>query len=126
MPHTLPVILGQNVKHQFITAYYCQANGAAEDCNRYIKTALRCFNNSENWFEHLGLTTLGTSASYNQDIQISRSEKLYGNTLRFPSSFFVKSTTINNFDEPLLLQKLIQFFEQRLPAPIKAIIIRRR
>ena len=61
---------------------------------------------------------LGINASYNQDIQMSRAERLYGKTLRLPSSFFAKSNTINNFDEPLLLQKLIQFFEQRSPAPI--------
>ena len=107
-----------NVKHQFITAYHCQANGAAENFNRYIKTALRCYSNSENWFEHLGLAMLGINASYNQDIQMSRAERLYGKTLRLPSSFFAKSNTINNFDEPLLLQKLMQFFEQRSPAPI--------
>ena len=35
-----------------------------------------------------------------------------------PSSFFVQSTAINNFDEPLLLQKSMQYFEQRSPAPI--------
>ena len=57
-----------NVKHQFITAYHCQANGAAENFNRYIKTALRCYSNSENWFEHLGLAMLGINTSYNQDI----------------------------------------------------------
>ena len=32
-----------NVKHQFITAYHHQANRAAENFNRYIKTALRCY-----------------------------------------------------------------------------------
>ena len=77
-----------NVKHQFITAYHCQANGAAENFNRYIKTALRCYSDSENWFEHLGLAMLGINASYNQDIQMSRAERLYGKTLRLPSSFF--------------------------------------
>ena len=49
---------------------------------------------------------------------MSRAERLYGKTLRLPSSFFAKSNTINNFDEPLLLQKLMQFFEQRSPTPI--------
>ena len=61
---------------------------------------------------------LGINASYNQDIQMSRAERLYSKTLRLPSSFFAKSNTINNFDEPLLLQKLMQFFEQRSSAPI--------
>ena len=107
-----------NVEHQFISAYHCQANGAAENFNRYEKTALRCYSNSENWFEHLGLAMLGINASYNQDIQMSRAHRLYGKTLRFPSSFFAKFTTINNFDEPLLLQKLMLFFEQSSPAPI--------
>ena len=60
-----------NVKHQFITAYHCQANGVAENFNRYLKTALRCYSNSKNWFEHLGLAMLGINASYNQDIQMS-------------------------------------------------------
>ena len=52
-----------NVKHRFITAYHCQANGVAKNCNRYIKTALRCYSNSEIWFEHLGLAMLGINAS---------------------------------------------------------------
>ena len=61
---------------------------------------------------------LGITASYNQDIQMSRAGRLYGKTLRLPISFFANSNTHNNFDEPLLLQKLMQFFEQRSPAPI--------
>ena len=96
-----------NVEHQFITAYHCQANGAAENLNRYIKTALRCYINSENWFERLGLAMLGINSSYNQDIRMSRAKRLYRKTLRLPSSFFAKSTTINNFDEPLLLLKFM-------------------
>ena len=87
-----------NVKHQFITAYHCQANGAAENFNNYIKTALRCYSNSENWFEHLGLAIHGINASYKQNIQMSLAEKLFGKTLHLLSSFFVKSTTINNFE----------------------------
>ena len=45
---------------------------------------------------------LGINASYNQDIQMSGMERLYGKTLHLPSSFFVKSTTVNNSDERLL------------------------
>jgi len=71
-----------NVKHQFITAYHCQAKGAAEKFNRYIKTALRCHANSENWFEYLGLAMLGIHASYNHDIKMSCAERLFGKTLR--------------------------------------------
>ena len=65
-----------NFKHQFITGYHYQANGAAENFNRYCKTAPRCYSNSKNWFEHIGLAVLEINSSYNQDIYMNREERL--------------------------------------------------
>ena len=72
-----------NVKHQFITAYLCQANGAAKNFYCYIKTVLGCNSNSGNWFEHLDSAMLEIIASYNQDIQMNRAEKLCRKTSKF-------------------------------------------
>ena len=33
-----------NVKLKFITPYHCQANGMVERFNRFLRTALRCYN----------------------------------------------------------------------------------
>ena len=38
-----------NVKHKFITPYHCQSNGMVERFNRYLRTALRCHDNTNAW-----------------------------------------------------------------------------
>ena len=93
------------VKHKFITPYHCQANGLAENFNHYIRTALHCHSDSENWFEYLRLAMLGINASYNHDIQMNHSERLFRKTLRLSSSFFIISkANVSKVDNPLLLQ----------------------
>ena len=43
-----------NAKHKFIMPYHCQANEMVERFNRFLRTALRCYDNKEKWFDHLG------------------------------------------------------------------------
>ena len=62
---------------------------------------------------------LGINGSYNHDIQMSRAERLFGKTLRLPSSFFTRSkANVSKVDDPLLLQNLMKFFDHRSAAPI--------
>ena len=111
-----------NVKHKLIIPYHCQANGLAENFNRYIRTALRCHSDSENWFEHLGLAMLGIDASYNHNIQMSRAERLFGKTLELPSSFFTRSkANVSKVDDPLLLQNLMKLI---IVQPLRLILTR--
>ena len=81
-----------NVKHKFVTPYHCQANGMVERFNRFLRAALRCYDNSEKWFDHLGLALLGINASFNSDIKMSRAERIFGKKLRLPCSYFDEST----------------------------------
>ena len=107
-----------NVNHKFITPYHSQSNGMVERFNRFLRTALRCHKNSDAWFDHLGLALLGINASYNSDIKMSRAERLFGKRLRLPCAFFDESASKPAFDDPSMLKTLMEFFNDRKPAPI--------
>ena len=107
-----------NVNHKFITPYHSQSNGMVERFNRFLRTALRCHKNSEAWFDHLGLALLGINASYNSDISMSRAERLFGKKLRLPCAFFDESASMPAFDDPSKLKTLMEFFNDREPAPV--------
>ena len=89
-----------------------------ERFNRFLRTALRCYDNSEKWFDHLGLALLGINASFNSDIEMSRAERIFGKKLRLPCSYFDESTPRPNRDDPELVKNLMEFFANREPAPI--------
>jgi len=107
-----------NVQHKFITAYHSQSNGMVERFNRFLRTALRCQDKSDAWFDHLGLALLGINASYNSDIGMSRAERLFGKKLRLPGVYFDESASQPAFDDPSMLKRLMDFFNNRDPAPI--------
>ena len=108
-----------NVKQKFITPYHCQANGMVERFNRYLRTALRCHDKSESWFDHLGLALLGMNSSYNEDLKMSRAERLFGKKLRLPSSFFEQTPQVS-YNDPDFLKSLLSFFNNREQAPINS------
>ena len=106
------------IHHKLITPYHCQSNGLVEKFNRYLRTALRCHDNNDDWFDHLGLCLLGIQTSYHSALNMSRAERLFGKKIQLPSSFFDETTPKPRFDDPALTKSLMNFFSNRNPAPI--------
>lgn len=73
------------------TAYHPQANGMVERFHRTLKASLRASGNSANWSRELPFTLLGLRTSFNEDLQASPAEMVYGQTLCVPGELSTES-----------------------------------
>ena len=106
------------IHYKMVTPYHCQSNNLVERFNRYLRTSLRCHDNNDDWFDHLGFCILGIQASYHSVLNMSRAERLFDKKIQLPSSFFDETTPKPRFDDPALTKSLMNFFCNRSPAPI--------
>jgi len=89
-----------------------------ERFNRFLRTALKCQDYNEKWFDQLGLVLLGRNASFNSDLKMSRAEHLFGKKLCLPCFYFDESAPKLALDDSELIKSLINYFNKREVGPI--------
>lgn len=90
------------------TSYHPQSNGMVERFHRTLKTTLLARANAANWYEELPIIMLGLRAMPKTDLQCSSAELVYGQSLRLPGEYFIRS----NFDPQVsnFIFKLREYF----------------
>ena len=85
--------LGCEMKHS--TAYHPQSQGLVERFNRSLKSSLRAYENSSDWYDNLPWVLLALRNSPKQDLHsLSPSDFVFGQPVRLPGEFFeVNSAT---------------------------------
>jgi hypothetical protein len=78
------------------TAHHPAANGLAERLLRTLKAAIMC-HADQHWAEALPLVLLGIRTAFNEDLQASVAELVYGEPLRIPSELLTPTTSYEQF-----------------------------
>ena len=105
-------------KHSPTTSFRPEANGMVERMHRTLKVALRCHDNSRDWYENLGLVLLGMRAMVKEDIGMSSAELTLGTPLRIPGEFFVSER--ESVPQTEYGKQLIRFMSTLRPTPPRA------
>lgn len=99
------------------TPYHPQSNGCVERWHRSLKTALMAHLNTTDWYNILPIVLLGLRVAIREDVGISVSEAVYGQTLRLPGEFLSPSQGYS--DVSGMVHKLQEFMENIRPAEFR-------
>ncbi|XP_057324820.1 uncharacterized protein LOC130667325 [Microplitis mediator] len=84
------------IKHLHTTPYHPQANGLVERLHRQLKSALLC--HQESWYDTLLAVLLGIRAAWNDDIQMTPAELVYGEPIRLPGELLTPTNKTTPHD----------------------------
>lgn len=101
-------------KHKRTTAYNPACNGMIERWHRSLKAALGCHNNPH-WSRVLPIISLGLRTAVKEELKVSPAQLVYGECLRLPGDFFVKSKTNTNVSD--FIEELRKHFNSIQPTP---------
>ena len=107
------------IEHKTTLAYKPEQNSLVERFNRTLKTALRCMEDSSNWYEHLGFVLLGLRSTLKEDIGLSTSELVYGTTLHLPGQLVDPDPCSPMMDPYTYVNKLKRYFAALQPIPTR-------
>ena len=82
--------------------------------HRTLKSAIMC-HSGQKWTEALPLVVLSIRTSYNEDLQSSAAELVYGETLRVTGEFLIPATP--KVEASIFIQQLHRHTDQLRPTP---------
>jgi cleavage and polyadenylation specificity factor subunit 1 len=81
----LNMLMGTN--HKCATAYHPQANGMIERWHRTLKNAIKCHTELD-WAGALPMIILGLRCTFQEDLNATPAEMVFGQTLQLPGAYF--------------------------------------
>ncbi|XP_015189759.1 PREDICTED: uncharacterized protein LOC107073576 [Polistes dominula] len=95
------------------TPFHPQSNGIVERLHRTLKAALMC--SPKPWLDILPVVLLGLRTSFQEDIQATPAEMLYGTCLRVPGEYF--TSTDQPLDSQIFVEKHREYMRGIRPTP---------